>query len=202
MSDQEQKPQVDVDVTESAQTYLAELLSKQDGEEVGIRMFVSNPGTSQAETCIAYCRPGEEQEGDVIVQLNGFKAHFEARSIPFLTDAKVDYASDKMGGQLTIRAPNSKMPNVTEDSPLADKVNYVLHNDVNPGLASHGGEVSLLELTEDNYAILKFGGGCQGCSAVDMTLKDGVEATLLAKLPELAGVKDHTDHTDKSQAYY
>jgi len=202
MSDQEQKSQVDVDVTESAQAYLAELLSKQDGDEIGIRMFVSNPGTAQAETCIAYCRPGEEQEGDVIVQLNGFKAHFEARSIPFLIDAKVDYASDKMGGQLTIRAPNSKMPNVTEDSPLTDKVNYVLHNDVNPGLASHGGEVSLLELTDDNYAILKFGGGCQGCSAVDMTLKDGVEATLLAKLPELAGVKDHTDHTDKSQAYY
>lgn len=195
-------PVVDVDFTPSAQSYLAELLSKQDGEGIGIRMFVSNPGTPQAETCIAYCRPGEEQEGDIQVPLDGFTAHFEARSIPFLAEAKVDYSADKMGGQLTIRAPNSKMPNVTDDSPLEDKINYILYNDINPGLASHGGEVSLIELTDDNYAVLRFGGGCQGCASVDMTLKDGVEGTLKAKLPELAGVRDITDHSDRSQAYY
>lgn len=193
---------IDVDVTESAQDYLAELLSKQEGDEIGIRMFVTSPGTPQAETCIAYCRPGEEQEGDVIIPLKSFKAYFEGRSIPFLAEAKVDYSADKMGGQLTIRAPNSKMPNVTDSSPMEDRVNYVLYNEINPGLASHGGEVSLVELTDDNFAILKFGGGCQGCASVDMTLKDGVEATLMAKLPELAGVKDVTDHSDKSQAYY
>lgn len=193
---------VDVDFTPSAQTYLAELLSNQEGEGIGIRMFVSNPGTNQAETCIAYCRPGEEQEGDIQTPLDGFTAHFEGRSIPFLAEAKVDYSADKMGGQLTIRAPNSKMPNISNGSPLEDKVNYVLYNEINPGLASHGGEVSLVELTEDNFAVLKFGGGCQGCASVDLTLKDGVEATLLEKLPELAGVRDDTDHTDKSQAYY
>ncbi|MBB6521531.1 Fe-S biogenesis protein NfuA [Pseudoteredinibacter isoporae] len=195
-------PVVDVDFTPSAQSYLAELLSKQDCEGIGIRMFVSNPGTPQAETCIAYCRPGEEQEGDIPVPLEGFTAHFEGRSIPFLAEAKVDYSADKMGGQLTIRAPNSKMPNVSDDSPLEDKINYILYNDINPGLASHGGEVSLVELTEDKYAVLRFGGGCQGCASVDMTLKDGVEATLKDKLPELAGVRDITDHSDRSQAYY
>ena len=42
-----------------------------------------------------------------------------------------------------------------------------------------------MELTEDNYAVLQFGGGCQGCSAVDMTLKQGVEKTLMEKLPEI-----------------
>ena len=193
---------VDVDFTPSAQSYLAELLSKQEGEGIGIRMFVSNPGTPQAETCIAYCRPGEEQEGDIVVPLEGFSAHFEGRSLPFLAEAKVDYSADKMGGQLTIRAPNSKMPNVGDDSPLEDKVNYVLYNDINPGLASHGGEVSLIEITDDMFAILRFGGGCQGCASVDMTLKDGVEATLKGKLPELAGVRDITDHSDRSQAYY
>ncbi|MCV6614068.1 MAG: Fe-S biogenesis protein NfuA, partial [Cellvibrionaceae bacterium] len=65
-------PQVDVTFTESAQQYLAELLAKQDCEGIGIRMFVSNPGTPQAETCIAYCRPGEEQEEDTVMPLEGF----------------------------------------------------------------------------------------------------------------------------------
>lgn len=191
-----------VTITESAQQYLQELLAKQDADGIGIRMFVSNPGTSQAETCIAYCRPGEEQEGDEIVEYDAFRAYFEGRSLPFLKDAKVDYATDKMGGQLTIRAPNSKMPQVSDDSPVEDRINYVLFNDVNPGLASHGGQVELEEFTEDGYAILKFGGGCQGCSAVDMTLKEGVEKTLKEKIPELQGVRDATDHTDKSNAYY
>ncbi len=193
---------VNVNITESAQAYLKELLDKQDADGIGIRMFVSSPGTPQAETCIAYSRPGEEQEGDIKVPMTGFDAWFEERSLPFLEDAKVDYSADRMGGQLTIRAPNSKMPQISDDSPVEDKINYVLYNEVNPGLASHGGNVSLMEMTEDGYAVLQFGGGCQGCSAVDMTLKDGVEKTLMEKVPELKGVRDMTDHSDKSQAYY
>ena len=59
-----------------------------------------------------------------------------------------------------------------------------------------------IELTEDHYAVLQFGGGCQGCSAVDQTLKGGVEKTLMEQLPQLKGVRDMTDHTDRSQAYY
>ncbi|WP_043316059.1 Fe-S biogenesis protein NfuA [Microbulbifer sp. HZ11] len=198
----EQSTELNVTITESAQEYLRDLLAKQDCEGIAIRMFVSNPGTPNAETCIAYSRPGEEKEGDLEMQLDGFKAFFEGRSIPYLDEARVDYSADKMGGQLTIRAPNSRMPKVTDDSPIEDRINYVLYSDVNPGLASHGGQVSLVEVTEDMYAVLKFGGGCQGCGMVDMTLKEGVEKTLKEKVPELAGVKDITDHTDKSQAYY
>ncbi len=194
--------EINVDITESAEAYLKGLLDKQETKGIGIRMFVSNPGTPQAETCIAYCKPGEEKEGDVPFELNSFTAWFEGRSIPFLDDAKVDYSPDKMGGQLTIRAPNSRMPKITENSSLEDKINYVLYNDINPGLAAHGGNVSLVEINENNMAVLKFGGGCQGCSAVDLTLKQGVEKTLREKVPELAGVQDVTDHSDKSQAFY
>lgn len=191
-----------VDITDSAQEYLAQLLSKQNCEGIGIRMFVASPGTPQAETCIAYLRPGEEKEGDVTVPLNGFTAWLEGKSLPYLEDAKVDYSPDRMGGQLTIRAPNSKMPKISDDSSIEDKINYVLYNEVNPGLAAHGGNVSLVQVTEDSYAVLKFGGGCQGCSAVDLTLKEGVEKTLLAKIPELKGLRDATDHSDTSNAYY
>ncbi|MCX2832991.1 Fe-S biogenesis protein NfuA [Microbulbifer thermotolerans] len=194
--------ELNVTITESAQEYLRELLEKQDCEGIAVRMFVSNPGTPNAETCIAYCRPGEEQEDDVVMEMNGFKAYFEARSVPYLDEARVDYSADKMGGQLTIRAPNSRMPKITDDSPIEDRINYVLYNDVNPGLAAHGGQVSLVEVTEDMFAVLRFGGGCQGCGMVDMTLKEGVEKTLKEKIPELVGVRDITDHTDKSQAYY
>lgn len=189
-----------IEITESAENYLAELLSRQNCEGIGIRMFVADPGTPKAETCIAYCRPGEEKDGDEIRELSKFKVYLEKRSLAFLEDAKVDYAADRMGGQLTIRAPNSRMPRVNDDSPLEDKINYVLHSEVNPGLAAHGGQVTLEDLV-DNIAVLRFGGGCQGCGMVDLTLKEGVEKTLLEKIPELKGVRDITDHSDTTNAY-
>ena len=114
----------------------------------------------------------------------------------------VDYQEDQMGGQLTIKAPNARVPNVSEDSPLEDRINYVLHNEISHGLAAHGGMVTLVELTDEKQAVLQFGGGCQGCSAVDITLKHSVEATLLERLPELTGVTDLTDHSFTDNAYY
>lgn len=190
-----------VTITESAQGYLAELLAKQE-DALGVRVFINQPGTPKAETCIAYCREGDIQEGDEKHTFGELNAWFDARSLPFLEDALVDYAKDRMGGQLTIKAPNAKLPRVDANSPLEDRINYILYNEVNPSLAAHGGEVSLVEITEDPYAILKFGGGCQGCGMVDQTLKGGVEKTLLEQLPELKGVRDSTDHSDRSQAYY
>ena len=191
-----------IDISESAQAYLCDLLQKQDGEDVAIRVFVAQPGTPQAETCIAYCRKGEEQEGDVAVEYEGFRAWFEGRSEAYLVDAVVDYSEDQMGGQLTIKAPNARIPNVGPDSPLEDRINYVLYNEINPGLAAHGGMVTLVEITEDMQAVLQFGGGCQGCAAVDITLKNSVESTLLERIPELTSVMDETDHTITEHAYY
>jgi Fe/S biogenesis protein NfuA len=193
-----------ITLTDGGQDYLSDLLSKQDDTVIGIRMFVNNPGTPRAETCIAYCREKDVKDNDVIIDYEKFKVWYEGRSVPFLEDAIVDFNKDRMGGQLTIRAPNSKMPRVGADSPIEDRINYILYNEVNPNLASHGGEVSLVEIAEEEQgkiAVLKFGGGCQGCSAVDVTLKQGVEKSLLDQVPELFAVRDMTDHTDKSQAY-
>jgi len=191
-----------IEISESAQGYLRDLLSKQEDDDVGIRVFVAQPGTPHAETCIAYCRPGEEQEGDTPVQYDGFTAWFEERSAPYLAEAVVDYQEDRMGGQLTIKAPNARMPRVGEDASLEDRINYVLYNEINPGLAAHGGMVTLVEIVEENVAVLEFGGGCQGCAAVDITLKNGVERTLLEQVPDLTAIRDVTDHTVTENAYY
>jgi Fe/S biogenesis protein NfuA len=190
-----------VEITESAQVYLLDLLSKQENKEIGIRIFITDPGTPMAETCLAYCPEGEQQSTDERFEYEGFSGWIDQRSTPFLDGALVDYAEDRMGGQLTIKAPNSKVPKVSDDSPIEDRINYVLHSQVNPSLAEHGGMVTLIEVFEENVAILQFGGGCQGCGMVDMTLKDGVEKSLLEQVPDLTGVRDVTDHTNRDNAY-
>ncbi len=191
-----------VTITESAQEYLNQLLAKQNCEGIGVRIFILDAGTPRAETCISFCRPGEEKEDDEMKEYEGFKAFIDVPSIPFLEDAVVDFAKDSMGGQLTIKAPNSRLPRINEDSSLEERVNYVLYNEINPGLAAHGGQVTLEEILDDTVAVLRFGGGCQGCGMVDVTLKNGVEKTLLSQIPQLTAVRDVTDHSNTENAYY
>ncbi|HLT04811.1 MAG TPA: Fe-S biogenesis protein NfuA [Pseudomonas sp.] len=191
-----------ITITESAEKYLAELLEKQNTPGIGIRVFITQPGTPYAETCIAYCKPGEQKPEDTALALASFTAWIDGVSEPFLEDAVVDYATDRMGGQLTIKAPNAKVPMISEDSPLNERINYYLQTEINPGLASHGGNISLVDVVEEGIAVLQFGGGCQGCGMVDTTLKDGVEKTLMERIPELKGVRDITDHSNRENAYY
>ncbi|MDB6051910.1 MAG: yhgI [Pseudomonas sp.] len=194
-----------ITITDAAHDYLADLLEKQNAPGIGIRVFITQPGTQYAETCIAYCKPGEEKPEDKAIGLKSFTAWIDNFSEAFLDDAVVDYATDRMGGQLTIKAPNAKVPMVNADSPINERINYYLQTEINPGLASHGGQVTLIDVVEENdenIAVLQFGGGCQGCGQADVTLREGIERTLLERIPELKGVRDVTDHTQKEHAYY
>ena len=192
----------EMSITPSAATYLQDLLSSQDDGTCGIKIFVSEPGTPRAETCIAYAKDDEDLSAFRLVNEFEFKLFLEENSINFLVDAEVDYSPDKFGGTLTIKAPNAKLPQISENATIEDKINYVLYAEVNPGLASHGGEVSLIEVLDGEKAILQFGGGCQGCGMVDLTLKDGVEKTLLEQVEGLKSVQDVTDHSYRDNAHY
>ena len=189
-------------ITESAEKYLDELLGSQEKDTVGIKIFVSEPGTPKAETCIAYAKEDESLEDYLLIEELSFSLLLEKSSLDFIKDAVVDYSPDKFGGTLTIKAPNAKLPQLNENASIEEKINYVLYSEINPSLASHGGEVSLVEVLDKETAVLQFGGGCQGCGMVDLTLKDGVEKTLLEQVDGLKGVMDVTDHSYRENAYY
>ncbi len=189
-------------ITGSAVKYLDDLLGSQEKDTIGIKIFVSEPGTPRAETCIAYAKEDESLADYLLIEEFSFSLFIENESLDFVKDAVVDYSPDKFGGTLTIKAPNAKLPQINENASIEEKINYVLYSEVNPSLASHGGEVSLVEVIDKETAVLQFGGGCQGCGMVDLTLKDGVEKTLLEQVDGLKGVMDVTDHSYRENAYY
>jgi NFU1 iron-sulfur cluster scaffold homolog, mitochondrial len=84
---------------------------------------------------------------------------------------------------------------------LREKIQRVLEEQINPGVASHGGYVELLDVT-DNNVFLRMGGGCQGCGAADVTLKMGVERLLREEVPQIQNVFDSTDHAAGNNPYY
>ncbi len=191
-----------IKISDAAQEHFVKLLSSQ-AEGTNIRVFVVNPGTVKAECGVSYCPPDAIEPDDIKLDYNGFSALVDADSKPFLEDAEIDFVTDQMGSQLTLKAPNAKLKKVADDAPLFDRVNYFLQAEVNPQLAGHGGECSLVEVTDDGYVVLQFGGGCNGCSQIDVTVKDGIEKQLIELMgDEIKGVKDVTEHQRGEHSYY
>lgn len=188
-------------ITDTAQEHFAKLLANQE-EGTQIRVFVINPGTPTAECGVSYCPPDAVEATDTELKFEKLSAYIDEISKPYLEDAEIDFVTDQLGSQLTLKAPNAKMRKVDDNAPLIERVEYVLQSQINPQLAGHGGRVTLMEITEDSLAILQFGGGCNGCSMVDVTLKEGIEKELLQKFPELKGVRDLTEHQRGEHSYY
>ncbi len=191
-----------ISISDAAQAHFRKLLEKQpDG--TNIRVFVMNAGMQNAECGVSYCPPDAVEPEDLVLPFSGFDALVDAQSAPFLEEAAIDFVSDQMGSQLTLKAPNAKMRKVDADAPLIERIEYVIHTQVNPSLAGHGGKVTLLEITDDGYAILQFGGGCNGCSMIDVTLKEGIEKQFLDLFPgEITGVRDATEHNRGEHSFY
>jgi len=190
-----------LDVSERAQNYLCELLEKKS-ECIGVKISVKDGGTPLASTQLSYCKVGEVTSEWQIKTFGELDVYVDVASEKWLEEATVDYDTDNFGGQLTIKAPNSKMPKLADDATLEERVNYALWTDVYPIVQAHGGNVKLIEITDDMIAIVEFGGGCQGCAGIDATLKDGVEKALSESVPEIKGIRDITDHTDITNAFY
>lgn len=193
---------INLSISGAAQAHFRKLLDQQE-EGTNIRIFVVNPGTPGAECGVSYCPSNAVEETDTEIKFNTFSAFIDDISLPFLDEAEIDYVTDPMGVQLTLKAPNAKMRKVADDAPFIERLDYVIQTQINPQLASHGGRITLIEVTDDKIAVLQFGGGCNGCSMVDVTLKDGIEKQLLAQFPdELNGVKDVTEHQRGEHSYY
>lgn len=191
-----------INISKSAQSHFVKLLEQQpDGTH--IRVFVVKPGTQNAECGVSYCPENAMEATDTEIKFDGFSAFIDELSFPFLDEAEIDFVTDKMGSQLTLKAPNAKLRKVADNASLFERVDYTIQTQVNPQLAGHGGHINLIEITEDNIAVIQFGGGCNGCSMVDVTLKDGIEKQLLEEFSEeLNGVRDVTDHAHGDHSYY
>jgi len=87
------------------------------------------------------------------------------------------------------------------DADLFTQVNLLIKNDVNPSIAAHGGVITLHSVN-DGKAFVTMGGGCQGCTASSITLKQGVESYIVAKVDGVNEIVDMTDHSEGENPYY
>jgi Fe/S biogenesis protein NfuA len=145
---------------------------------------------------IALEDPRERAHDDLAVEDDGLTVILDPASAGDLAGATIELDPAVTGGGLRIENPNEGW-----QDPVARAVQEVLDRQINPGVGSHGGQVTLVDVREGT-AFMRFGGGCQGCAAVDVTLKHGVETAVRSAVPSISAIVDVTDHQAGENPYY
>lgn len=190
-----------IQISESAQTHFLKLIEREALPGLGVRLTAVSPGTAKADVRLEFAEPVDLQGDEWAVDCEGFTVWLDAASVTYLDGAEIDYETKGTGGQLQIRAPKIKGQAPPESASLVERVHYIIEHEINPQLAQHRGHVEVQEVTADGVVLLRFGGGCHGCGMADVTLKQGIEKTLLEKVPGVTAVRDATDH-DTGEAPY
>jgi Fe-S cluster biogenesis protein NfuA len=100
-----------------------------------------------------------------------------------------------------IRWPEGEPKASAEPGDLAERVRRVLDDEVNPAVAAHRGQVTLVDVSEGRVRI-RLEGGCQGCRLAEVTLRQGIEPLLRKSVPELVAVIDVTDHQAGTEPFF
>jgi Fe/S biogenesis protein NfuA len=190
-----------INISESAQTHFRKLIEREALPGLGVRLSAVHAGTPRADVRLEFAEPADLVGDEWAIDCEGFTLWIEAASASYLDAAEIDYVQQATGGQLQIRAPKIKGEAPADSASLVERVRWVVEHEVNPQLAQHRGNVSVQEVTADGVVVLRFGGGCQGCGMADVTLKQGIETTLMTKVPGVTAVRDATDHETGDAPY-
>lgn len=190
-----------INISESAQSHFRKLIEREALPGLGVRLSAVHPGTARADVRLEFAEPTDLHGDEWAVDCEGFTLWLDAGSVSYLDDAEIDYEARDTGGQLQIRAPKIKGVAPGDSASLVERVHWVVENEINPQLAQHRGHVAVQEVTSEGTVLLRFGGGCHGCGMADVTLKQGIEKTLLEKVPGVTAVRDATDHDTGAAPY-
>jgi len=161
-----------IDISQKAQEHISNFLNASAEKFKGISIIIETKTDSKANYSIQFIELSATPVENISIDLEKFQVLVAKEAIPYLEGTEVDL-NDK--GELEAFNPSMSITEISGS--VEEQIQHVLDEEVNPMVASHGGVVSLLEV-KDHNAYLEFGGGCQGCGMIDVTLKQGVEVMI------------------------
>ena len=150
---------------------------------------------------LSWVRPEEERPDDKVYEQDGLRLVIDPVSYTHVLGNTVDYVEGPTESGFKVERPTAELPSEPPTGPIADKIQQIIKDKINPGVASHGGWVELIDLKDDTV-FLRLGGGCQGCGMVDVTLKQGIQVLIQEEVPSIKNVYDLTDHANGQNPYY
>ena len=181
-------------------------LRQQEDDPPGLALRVEVTGTSGVEYAydLSFDPMAEAEEGDVQYRQGELPVIVPMGSIEQLTGATLDIPAGG-GPGLVLRNPNRPDPlsgkHLELTGSVAEQVEQLLTEQINPALAAHGGFAELKGVDGEKVYVT-MGGGCQGCAVSAMTLRDGIARSITEAIPEVTEVIDTTDHTAGENPFY
>ncbi len=192
-------------VTPEAVERILELREAED-DPGGLALRVEITGTSGVEYAydLTFDPIADADDADVQYHQAGLPVIVPAGSIEQLTGATLDLPANG-GPGLVLRNPNRPDPlsgkHLELTGSIAEQVEQLLQEQINPSLAAHGGFAELKGV-DNTVVYVTMGGGCQGCAVSAMTLRDGIARSIQESIPEVTEVIDTTDHTAGENPFY
>ena len=185
-----------INISKKAQEHILDKLNSSAEKFQGISIIVDPKTDRKANYSIQFIELSNTPSENISINFGEFQVLVSKEGIPYLEGTEVDLNDE---GELEAFNPSMSITEISGS--VEEQIRHVLDEEVNPMVASHGGVVSLLEVKDQN-AYLEFGGGCQGCGMIDVTLKQGVEVMIKAQIPEIEAIYDVTDHAEGTNPYY
>ena len=184
-------------ITDKAREMLEEFISQADGgEDLAVRIEIIGRGPKGFQYDLQLIENKDSKDDDIQTNSSGFDVIIAQKSVQYIDGTTLDFKETLMGGGFSFENPN---PLWIDE--LSQTVAEIIEEKVNPAVASHGGHVDFIGISEGK-ALIAFGGGCQGCGMADVTLKQGVEVMIIDNVPGITGVVDTTDHAAGTNPFY
>ncbi len=166
-----------------------------------LRIKVGSPSPLDPRYEFILIDPHERGSEDVVFDDYGFDVVMDPESAKLLDGGSVDWVETIKESGFKIENPNlAPIGSKPLEGPLAARVQQAIDQFVNPGVAQHGGSVTLVEV-RDSIVYIQMRGGCQGCGMASVTLSQGIERILKEQVPEIASIQDVTDHAGGTNPY-
>ncbi len=183
--------------TSSAVEKLRQVASDHGHPLAGFRLQIVGRNHGEFQHILSLLPEGAEAAGDVATEADGLRVFMDRHSAAYLDGVEIDYhyRGPDVSGLAYVN------PNPLWHDEREFQIQDIFDNAINPAIASHGGWVTLLGV-EGTTAYVQLGGGCQGCGMADVTLKQGIESTILEEVEGIERVVDETDHDAGQNPYF
>lgn len=198
-----------IEITTTARERIQELVDAQVVQDPALRIELDKSAASPLSRgyLISLVDREDRQKTEIAINVDEIRVFLNLDTSNLLSGATIDWV-EEAGEGFQVNDPKARTaPPPREPSelplsgPMVDRVQRVIDEVINPGIAAHGGYVELVDVSDDTL-YLRMGGGCQGCAASAATLRQGIERMVRQEVPEIENIIDVTDHTAGANPYY
>jgi Fe/S biogenesis protein NfuA len=198
-----------IEITQGARARIRDFVDMQAVRDPALRITLdtSTPSPLARNYAISLVDKEDRERTEIAINVEGVRVFLNLDTSNLLSGAVIDWVEENGALGFRIEDPKARRrppPDATElkiSGPVAARVQQVIDEVINPGIASHGGFVELVDVSDDTL-YLRMGGGCQGCAASQATLRMGIERMVREQVPEIENIVDVTDHSAGANPYY